>query len=394
MSAASGGRRLVLGFNLLCVHARMAGIRSYAVNLFGEIIRQNREFEIVLFVPSGAPWLVAALARAAGRDALPDGVAVEVMRCDPARKLAMFCVENLRLPAALRRRRVDLLISPDYHGPLLAGRPQVVTIHDMRFKDLPETFSRPQRWLREALSPLIIRRAAALWTISPFATARLAACYPTSAGKARLIGSGGPQGSATRPAAEPGDYLLSVGTFVPHKNHLSLVRAVLELPEPTRLVIVGEPGPALQDEGLRDALGRAGRRVEVRHGIGDDELQGLYRRARGYVTASLYEGFGLTVLEAMSHGVPVACSNIRALSAVVGDAALTFDPHDPHQVAAALRRLASDQPLRASLVQRGFARLPRHTWGAAAARALAACAEHLALQPSSRVAPCRAEPAE
>ncbi len=383
-------RASVLGFNLLFLHPRLPGVRTYAVNLVGRILRQNRQFEIVLFVPTGAAWLISALARAADLDGLPPRVAVEVVDCDPVSKVSVFHAENVRLPAALRRRGIDLLISLDYHGPLGDGPPQVVVVHDMRFQDLPESFSWPQRALRAIVSPRIIARAAGLWTISEFSRDRLLACYPASAGKTWIVGSGGPEPDRRGPAARSDEYFLSVGTFLPHKNYPALLRALLELPDDARLILVGEPGPTLRDRAFRDLLRRAGNRVQILHGVDDDRLRELYRRAHGYVTASLYEGFGLTVLEAMSHGVPVACSNIAALTEVVGDAGLVFDPRQSGQIAAALQVLRIDDPLRRRLVRRGFDRLRRHAWSEAAERALAACSDHLALQPCFAAAaePC------
>ncbi len=100
--------------------------------------------------------------------------------------------------------------------------------------------------------------------------------------------------------------------------------------------------------------------------ISEEDLEGLWSLVKAFLFPSLYEGFGLPVLEAMDRGVPVACSNASSLPEVVGDAALLFDPQDQAQITTAIERLLGDQPLRDTLIARGTAQVKQFTWQATA----------------------------
>jgi glycosyltransferase involved in cell wall biosynthesis len=115
---------------------------------------------------------------------------------------------------------------------------------------------------------------------------------------------------------------------------------------------------------LRERAAAAGVQDEVRFlsWISPEELEGIWAVAQAFVYPSLYEGFGLPVLEAMARGVPVACSNASSLPEVAGDAALLFDPHDESAIADSLQRLLSDPALCRDLRERGTARVERFTW--------------------------------
>jgi glycosyltransferase involved in cell wall biosynthesis len=112
-------------------------------------------------------------------------------------------------------------------------------------------------------------------------------------------------------------------------------------------------------------------RVRFPGWISDDDLEDLYRAASCFVLPTFQEGFGLPVLEAMARGLPVACSDIPALTELVGDAAMLFDPHDPSSIAQAIRRITTDQQLASDLVTRGRDRCRMFSWERTARATLA-----------------------
>ncbi|GAB6036723.1 hypothetical protein JCM15519_12820 [Fundidesulfovibrio butyratiphilus] len=182
------------------------------------------------------------------------------------------------------------------------------------------------------------------------------------------------QSPQERPAAlkdlEPGGYWLSVGTIEPRKNQDKLFEALARLPGERPLVLAGGRGWLMDDvAGRLDDLGLSGR-VRLTGYVSDAELAWLYANAFAFVYPSLFEGFGLPVLEAMSLGAAVVTSQASSLPEVAGDAALLVDPADPAAIAAAMARLEDDATLRASLAGRGQLRSARFRWSATATAAL------------------------
>ncbi|HEV2444508.1 MAG TPA: glycosyltransferase family 1 protein, partial [Candidatus Sulfopaludibacter sp.] len=176
----------------------------------------------------------------------------------------------------------------------------------------------------------------------------------------------------------PEHFLLAVSTLHPHKNLDGLLRAfaVFRRSHPGfRLVVCGihgfSTGPL---HGLRDSLGLSGA-VEFPGWIPREDLHDHYARAWAFIVPSLFEGFGLPVVEAMAAGIPTACSNIQPISAIAGDAALQFEPRDPDTIAAAISRVADDEALRSRLAKAGPRRAAGFSWKATAARTLDALRE-------------------
>jgi glycosyltransferase involved in cell wall biosynthesis len=160
--------------------------------------------------------------------------------------------------------------------------------------------------------------------------------------------------------------VLFVGAIQRRKNVARLVKAFERLPDPWRLAIAGAPdgfGAAEELSAVTDSPRRAA--IDVLGYVTSAHLENLYRRAAIFAFPSLDEGFGMPVLEAMAHGVPVISSNTSAVPEVAGDAALSIDPRDTDALAGALTRLANDETLRDDLIRRGLARAGQFTWESA-----------------------------
>ncbi|MFZ5425336.1 MAG: glycosyltransferase family 4 protein [Thermodesulfobacteriota bacterium] len=197
---------------------------------------------------------------------------------------------------------------------------------------------------------------------------------------ASRFGPGSPQRPPKRlRGVRPGDYWLCVGTIEPRKNQERLFEALAKAPGNRPLVLAGGRGWLMDDvaRGVAD-LGLTSR-VKLTGYVDDDELAWLYANCFGFVYPSLFEGFGLPVLEAMSLGAPVVTSSVSSLPEVAGDAALLVDPLDTDAIATAMARLEMDAALRVDLKARGLARAALFSWESAARTALAGYAKALAM---------------
>lgn len=268
--------------------------------------------------------------------------------------------EQVSLPLLLRRRRAAAVHVTNCFLPLRRPCPGVVTIHDLAFEAMPEDFSRRTGWKFRTFAPRAARSAERVICVSEFTRDDVCERYGVDSEKVRVIH---PAPALAEGSAEPpeGLYLLAVGDLRGKKNLPRLVEAFRLLRDeglPHRLLLAGLDSG--EGERIRAAAGDAP--VELLGYLPDDGLDAVMRGAELLVQPSLYEGFGLTVVEAMARGCPVACSRASALPETGGDAAVYFDPLDPADMAAAIRRVAEDEELRERMIEAGRARAAALTW--------------------------------
>ncbi len=262
----------------------------------------------------------------------------------------------------------------------LRGVPTVLTVHDLIFRHLPEHHKTLNRWYLNWTMPLYCRRADRIITISHATRRDLIAAYDVPPAKITVIHEAADPRFRPQPpeAVEavrtrydlPARYLLSVGTIEPRKNLARLLEAFETLHAEgltDALVVVGGRGWLYDDFFARLERSPAREAVLFPGYVPDADLPPIYAGAQALAFPSLYEGFGLPVLEAMACGTPVACSNTSSLPEVAGDAALLFDPRDVTAITRALRRLLSDDALHADLRQRGLDRAATFSWDRVAA---------------------------
>ena len=270
----------------------------------------------------------------------------------------------LALEAA--RRGLDVMWNPGFTAPLFAPCPQVTMFHDMQHKRHPENF----RWFDLPVWQFFLFWSAhvsrLLLAPSQATAGDLTRYYRLPEGKVRVAQHGVDSaffGIAGR--RQPERFLLAVSTLHPHKNLDALLRAFAVFRQrhaDFRLVVSGLHGfSAGYLHNLRDALGLGGA-VDFPGWIPREELYGLFSRAWAFVYPSLFEGFGLPVLEALAAGVPTACSAIDPLNSIAGEAALRFDPRDQESLLAAMYRITEDDELRRTLEIAGPARAAHFSW--------------------------------
>jgi glycosyltransferase involved in cell wall biosynthesis len=283
--------------------------------------------------------------------------------------------EQLLLPRLAARAGVDLIHSLASTAPMRGRFARVVTIHDLIYARFPEAHAGLRDRGMRVLVPGAARRSDRVIADSQNTREDLQELLGVAAEKIDVVPLGvgasrcgveltGESELRERLQLGSREVVLSLSAKRPHKNLRALLDALAELPHEQRPMLV-LPGYATEHEAeLREHSRARGVQDDVRFPswVSAQELEDLWSLARVFVYPSLYEGFGLPVLEAMARGVPVACSNASSLPEVAGDAALMFDPHSPAQIAAALGRLLSDSALRDELRKRGLARASEFTW--------------------------------
>jgi glycosyltransferase involved in cell wall biosynthesis len=291
----------------------------------------------------------------------------------------------LTLSAELRRNPVDVL-HVQFTAPPFSPCPVVVSIHDLSFEHLPQTF----KWRSRKQLRITVRRsareAAQVVALSQFVKQDLIETYNLSPEKITVIGLAAPRHFAPVQNEEKvqrvrqtygilGEYILHVGAIQPRKNLERLLKAYAQLrqrtPDAPKLVLAGkrawlydETLRAIKELGLHDSVVQTGY-------VPETDLPALYSGALFFVYPSYFEGFGLPPLEAMKCGTPVIVGNLTSLPEVVSDAGLLIDPFDSEALASAMERLLNDSDLRAKLRVKGLERAKHFDWQETARQTLA-----------------------
>ncbi len=288
--------------------------------------------------------------------------------------------EQLMLPGFARRAGYDVLFHPGFTAPWYGPVPSVVTFHDLQFRDHPEFFRPLDRLAWRLVLDPVAQRAARVICISEATRRSFCRYYPASTARAVRVYSGVDREFRRRPwqPDRQRPYLLAVSTLHPHKNLPRLIQAFAALradrPE-LRLVLAGMRGFATNEVlQVIEATGQADV-IEVPGWLPRQDLYALYAGAHAFVFPSLYEGFGLPVIEALAMGIPTACSALPVLDELAGEAAQRFDPHDTAALAGALRAVVLDEKTRARLHHAGPLQAAPFDWRTAAAATLAVLRE-------------------
>ena len=281
---------------------------------------------------------------------------------------------RLPLPVELFTGRVDLFHATDFALPPCLPRTRtLLTVHDLSFVRLPAAADPGLRRYLDRVVPRSVARADHVLADSGATKDDLIDCYATPEDKISVLYCGVDAHFA--PVRDENvldsynlrgvDYLLSVGTLQPRKNYSRVIKALAILRDrglDRHYAIAG--GKGWMEAEITDAIAQSDMRERV-HLLGfvaDSHLPALYSGSRALINVSLYEGFGLPLLEAMACGAPVITSDRSSLPEVAGDAALQVDPLDIEAIARAIERLERDNALRADLVRRGRERVKQFTW--------------------------------
>lgn len=341
---------------------RGTGNETYVVNL-ADALANRADVEALVYVDAKVAW--------------PGSPSVLLHRLTVRTPFLRIPVE---LPFRARRDKADLL-HVQYVSPPVSGLPLVTTIHDLSFEDIPGLFRRPTQVRLRWFVRQSARRSAAVITISEFTRSRLLHHYDLDPSRVFVTPLAvsprwhrpSPQEQARRlqPIGVLPPFVLAVGNLHPRKNIPRLIRSIAAARDAgagdLHLVVAGSRG--WRSSEVDAAVGAVGGQRWVRFlgYVEDDLLQALYSEARVVAYPSIYEGFGLPVLEALACGGVVVASNATAIPEAAGSAAVLVDASDERQLTEGLIRAATDEALRAQLIAAGPPHAARFTWDRVAA---------------------------
>jgi glycosyltransferase involved in cell wall biosynthesis len=280
------------------------------------------------------------------------------------------------VPRALKKVSADVFLSPDSYCSLRSKVPTVMVTHDIAHLHYPEQIPGLVRQYYNHFVPKFLERAERIVTVSEYSKQDMVAQYAVPPEKISVACNGSrghfqPVDATTQKAVRDQysngqPYFFYLGALHPRKNLERLIQAFdlfkKQTQAPTKLLIGGRF--AWQTGTIKEAYDRAEYADDIQFlgYISDDELPQIMGSALALTYVSLFEGFGMPILEAMHCEVPVVCSNVSSMPEVAGDAGLLVDPTAVHQIADAMARIDQDEALRQALVTKGRAQRRHFTW--------------------------------
>ena len=288
----------------------------------------------------------------------------------------MWTLVGLSLEFLFRRSKPDVFFSPTHYLPIFSPRKSIISILDVSYIKYPELFKKSDLNQMTKWTKYSVGKAKRVFTISQSSKDdiikeyaipgyKIAVTYPgiklkTQMSKLKII----TQNSKLleEKYGVKGQYVLFVGTLQPRKNIIRLIEAFSKLKDDIKLVVVGKKGWLYQEILEAPKKFHIESKVKFLDFVPDEDLPAFYKNAVCFVLPSLYEGFGLPVLEAMKYGCPVVTSNISSLPEAGGDAALYVNPLDAEDIKKKLESIISNEKLRKELIEKGYQRIKKFSW--------------------------------
>ncbi len=368
-----------IGIDYTPAARQRAGIGRYTRALIHALARLDDENRYTLLIPSDSRYVAPSLGALGSEDRFPPNF--RLVRAHLSERTLARAWQRLSLPLPVEwfTGASDVFYSPDFVLPPTRARRKILTVHDLSFKRVPETAVPNLKWYLEGAVPRAVRRADLILADSDATGRDLVELFGVDPERVQTLYSG--VESLFCPVTDTNQladvraryklerpFILSVGTIEPRKNLARLVQAfsLLRGNADMELVLAGGRGWLSEEIYTAPAKFGAADRVRFLGFVPDPDLPALYSLAALFVYPSLYEGFGLPVLEAMACGSPVITSNNSSLPEVAGGAGLLVEPREVEGLAAAMQRLLDDAGLRRDLARRGLERAGRFSWEASA----------------------------
>ena len=370
-----------IGINASSLKNAHSGIANYLLNLVLNLKKVDQRNEYVLFFGSekNVPGQIAGA-----------GVECNISKMPTTNQALKILWAHFMLPLKLKRMKIDLFHEPASAAPLFNSCNTVVTVHDIAYERIPHCYRFRDRAYFRALSKKGLERANRIIAVSHSTKNDIVDRYSISPGKIRVIYEGIDEIYRRLHDKErcknirkfykiDRDFILYVSGITPRKNLVRLIKAFKILKDrkeiDSLLVFVGEK--AWWSEEVFEEVKSSGMENDVIFCgyVPKEHLLCLYSEASVFVFPSLYEGFGLPVLEAMACGCPVVASNTSSLPEICGGAGLLFDPLDVEGLSDAIYRVITDSSLRQDLIEKGIERTRAFSWRRSAEETLAVYSE-------------------
>ena len=273
----------------------------------------------------------------------------------------------IALPIALKTSKFDLFFSPTHYIPRFSAIKKIATIFDLSFLKFPETFISRDLWQLKNWTKFSVENSDHIITISNSTKKDIIASYGINKNAVTVAYPGYDSEIFHKKNVSLDNYIIYIGTIQPRKNLIRLMEAVARI-DSLKLIIVGKTeGMGKKGWKYEDILETPKRlgiedRVEFSGFVEKKKLHDLLAHAQAFVLPSLYEGFGIPVLEAMASGTPVIVSNVSSLPEVVGEAGLLVDPYSVDQIEQAIRTITSDKKLQQKYSKLGILQAKKFSW--------------------------------
>ncbi|MBI2031218.1 MAG: glycosyltransferase family 4 protein [Candidatus Levybacteria bacterium] len=287
----------------------------------------------------------------------------------PRKLWTMF---GLSFELILGNSKPDIFFTPTHYLPLFTSIPSAISILDLSYLHFPQLFKGKDFIQLKYWGRYSIKKAKRIFTISQASKDDIINLYKIPSEKIIVTYPGIKSQISNLKSQNMEDlkkkyginnpYILFVGTIQPRKNIVRLIEAFSKLKTDVELVIVGRKGWMWEEILVAPEKFDVEKRVKFLHEIPDDELPNFYKNAICFVLPSLYEGFGLPILEAMKYGCPVLTSNISSLPEAGGQAAIYFNPENVEEITKNLKKIIEDLDLRRELATKGYEQVKKFSW--------------------------------
>lgn len=298
-----------------------------------------------------------------------------------------WTLTSLSFELLKKQSNPDVFFSPTHYLPFSSPSKSVISILDVSYLHFPNMFAKKDLYQLKLWGRYSISKAKKIITISESSKSDIIKKYAVSPEKVEVVYPGTKQVSSIKYEVLSmdelekkfgirGKFILFVGTLQPRKNIARLIEAFAKLSEDNlQLVIVGKKGWQFEDILNAPRKFDIENQVKFLHEVSDEDLPSFYKNALMFILPSLYEGFGLPILEAMKYGCPVITSNVSSLPEAGGNAALYVDPKNVDDIASKMQKLLEDKSLREALISKGYKQVEKFSWEKSAQETLAVLEE-------------------